>query len=58
MSKIFVGSVGASLLDDDVGAVEDDKETLDDDLSFWKLEELIETIELLDFGLLELETIF
>lgn len=39
------------------GSVEDDETALveDDDLSFWRLEELIESIELLDEGLLELE---
>ena len=39
------------------GSVEDDEVALveDDDLSFWRFEELIESIELLDEGLLVLE---
>ena len=46
------------LLDEFLTRAEDDETALveDDDLSFWKLEELIETIELLDLSLLELET--
>ena len=46
------------LLDRSLIGVDDDEVALveDDDLSFWKLEELIESIELLDLGLLELET--
>ena len=41
--------VAIVIVDDEVALVEDD------DLSFWRLEELIESIELLDVGLLELE---